>query len=93
MDDGGWIVRVVATRPVKRGEWVTFDYATTEWSMDSPFACGCGAPSCRGHVQGAAHLTPAQAASIFPNASPVVQELMKEHFGAAVAEGPAAHAR
>ena len=84
-EGGDWTVRVVATRDVAAGERVTFDYATTEWDMDAPFECSCGAATCRGFVQGAAHLTPAQAAGLFSSASPVVQGQMLEAFGRSVA--------
>ncbi|MFM9170657.1 MAG: SET domain-containing protein-lysine N-methyltransferase [Phycisphaerales bacterium] len=44
-----------ARRAIAPGDELTFDYNCTEWSMASPFRCGCGA--CDGAtVQGYAHL-------------------------------------
>jgi hypothetical protein len=40
------------------GEIITFDYETTEWSMESPFKCCCGTPTCRGTIQGFKHMKP-----------------------------------
>jgi hypothetical protein len=47
--------RVVACRGLDPGDHLTFDYDTTEWSIASPFRCGCG--GCGGRmVRGYAHL-------------------------------------
>jgi len=44
-----------ARRAIAAGEQLTFDYNCTEWSMDVPFDCACGA--CNGlQVRGYAHL-------------------------------------
>ena len=44
-----------ARRAIAPGEQLTFDYNCTEWSMDTPFDCACGA--CNGsQVRGYAHL-------------------------------------
>lgn len=44
-----------ARRAIAPGEQLTFDYNCTEWSMDAPFDCACGA--CNGApVRGYAHL-------------------------------------
>jgi len=40
------LFQVVAMRDIKKGEWITFDYETTEdsdWGME----CKCGTKSCR----------------------------------------------
>lgn len=34
---------LVAARPIKAFEELSFDYETTEWDMASPFTCRCGA--------------------------------------------------
>lgn len=51
---------LVATKRIRAGEEITFDYETTEWDMAAPFPCGCNAATCRGLIRGFRHLTPAQ---------------------------------
>ncbi|KAJ5784275.1 uncharacterized protein N7503_009487 [Penicillium pulvis] len=46
-------VRVVDDRPLKAGDALTFFYPSTEWDMDQPFQCTCGASVCRGLITGA----------------------------------------
>ena len=47
--------RVVAIRDLDAGDPLVFDYDATEWSLASPFRCGCG--SCGGRmVRGYGHL-------------------------------------
>lgn len=41
-----------ALKPIHPGEIVTMDYDTTEDALFKPFQCSCGAPSCRGLIQG-----------------------------------------
>ncbi|HTJ14306.1 MAG TPA: SET domain-containing protein-lysine N-methyltransferase [Dinghuibacter sp.] len=45
---------VYALRPIARGEELTLDYATMMDETLEPFVCHCGAPGCRGTVQGVA---------------------------------------
>ena len=55
-----------ALHRIEADEQLTFDYNTTEWSMDAPFACACGA--CSGAaIRGYAHLTAAERAQREPN--------------------------
>ncbi len=50
-------VRVVADRPLQEGADLTFFYPSTEWDMDQPFDCNCGAGNdCVGRVRGARYL-------------------------------------
>ena len=51
---------LVALADLRAGDEVTFDYDSTEWDMASPFACACGAATCRGTIRGYRHLTTAQ---------------------------------
>jgi hypothetical protein len=51
-------MRVVAGRDIAAGEELAFFYPATEWDMDRPFRCRCGAPECVGVVAGARHLSP-----------------------------------
>jgi hypothetical protein len=55
--------RLTATRAIRAGEDVTFDYTTTEFEMASPFDCQCGTAACLGTIRGAKHLAPAARAA------------------------------
>jgi hypothetical protein len=46
-------VRVVADRPLRAGDALTFFYPTTEWEMDQPFVCKCGEKECKKQIRGA----------------------------------------
>lgn len=54
-DMGKMEVRVVDHRPLKKGDVLTFFYPSSEWEMDQPFDCTCGAGEniCRGRISGA----------------------------------------
>lgn len=67
----GRTLRAIA--PIKKGDEVTFDYDATEWDMASPFACMCGAPTCRRRIRGYRHLKPAMRAAMTWAAPHVVQ--------------------
>jgi hypothetical protein len=43
----------VAVRDIAVGDELTFFYPSTEWHMQQPFTCACGAPECVGTVSGA----------------------------------------
>ncbi len=43
-------VSLVAMRPIRRGEEITYDYAMTDGSAYDEFDCACGATGCRGRV-------------------------------------------
>lgn len=42
----------IATRRILPGECITMDYEQTEDVLFRAFECGCGAPNCRGLIQG-----------------------------------------
>jgi D-alanine-D-alanine ligase len=63
---------MVAVRDIAIGEELNFNYNTTEWSMTSPFACGCGAPKCVGEIRGFRFLTDEQRGDISPYISPYI---------------------
>ena len=44
--------KLVATRDIRKDEWVTYDYATTEYVSGRAFDCKCGGESCRGSFNG-----------------------------------------
>jgi hypothetical protein len=46
-----------ATRDIAVGEDLSFFYPSTEWEMDRPFVCLCGAPQCIRLVAGAKYLS------------------------------------
>ena len=47
---------MVARRDIEKGEELFFFYPSTEWEMDAPFICLCGASSCIHVVAGARFL-------------------------------------
>ncbi len=47
---------VIACRDIKAGDELTFFYPSTEWEMDAPFICLCGAANCIHVVAGARFL-------------------------------------
>lgn len=49
---------VTALRNIEAGEILNFFYPSTEWEMDRPFICQCGAPDCVKIVAGARYLSP-----------------------------------
>jgi len=53
---------------------LNFNYNTTEWSMTSPFPCGCGAACCAGEIRGFRFLSDQQRESIRPLLSPYIAE-------------------
>lgn len=52
-------VRVVDQRPLRAGDALTFFYPSTEWEMDQPFNCACGAGDgvCKGWISGAKNMS------------------------------------
>ncbi|VDB85019.1 unnamed protein product [Peniophora sp. CBMAI 1063] len=50
-DRSQWNLR--ALKSIKEGEQLTFFYPSTEWAMDQPFDCRCGASNCLGKISGA----------------------------------------
>jgi hypothetical protein len=48
---------VLAARDITAGEELNFFYPSTEWEMDRPFICLCGAPQCVRLVAGAKYLS------------------------------------
>jgi hypothetical protein len=47
---------MVARRDIKKGEELSFFYPSTEWEMNAPFICVCGASNCIHVVAGARFL-------------------------------------
>ena len=44
--------RLIALKPIFKGEEITFDYETTEDEIAAPFHCSCGSTNCRGKIGG-----------------------------------------
>ncbi len=49
-------LQMVACRDIAEGEELSFFYPSTEWEMDAPFICLCGASNCIHVVAGARFL-------------------------------------
>lgn len=49
-------MQLIALKPIKFGEQFSFFYPSTEWEMDRPFDCHCGAQDCMGKIKGAKHI-------------------------------------
>lgn len=49
--------QVRCLKNVQADDELTFFYPSTEWEMDEPFACHCGARACLREIQGAAFLS------------------------------------
>lgn len=47
---------MIARRDIEKGEELSFFYPSTEWEMDAPFICLCGASNCIHVVAGARFL-------------------------------------
>ena len=47
---------LIALRDLAPGDELTFFYPSTEWEMNHPFVCRCGAPQCIRLVSGAKYL-------------------------------------
>ena len=48
--------QLVCVKTIKEGDEMTFFYPSSEWAMEQPFTCHCGAPECLETIQGAAYL-------------------------------------
>jgi hypothetical protein len=46
-------MRLEALREILPGEELRYFYPATEWRMDEPFVCNCGALNCLGRIDGA----------------------------------------
>jgi hypothetical protein len=67
---------MVACRDIPKGEELSFFYPSTEWEMDAPFICLCGASNCIHVVAGARFLPLSTLENHYLN--PHIRELMIE---------------
>ena len=52
-------MELVAIKPVKKGDELTFFYPSAEWDMNQAFQCNCGNKECVGNIKGAKYLSDA----------------------------------
>ncbi|KAF9421789.1 hypothetical protein BGZ76_003934 [Entomortierella beljakovae] len=71
---------VVAVVDLKEGDNMTFFYPSSEWDMDQPFPCWCGAELCVKNIQGAKHLSKDVMARYFVTKH--IQDLLNERESA-----------
>lgn len=48
--------QMVALKEIKQGQFLFFNYLTTEFNMNKPFICKCGEKRCFGEIKGWKHL-------------------------------------
>ncbi|KAI1314751.1 hypothetical protein EDD11_001766 [Mortierella claussenii] len=72
---------VVAVVDLKEGDSLTFFYPSSEWEMDQPFPCWCGAEKCVKSIQGAKFLSKETMSRYFVTKH--IQELLNERGDAA----------
>lgn len=77
---------LLAEREIAAGDELTFFYPSTEWAMDRPFVCLCGAPECAGYIAGAKYFPPAQLRRYL--LSPHIRALLGERERAGAGAGP-----
>ncbi|KAG9324676.1 hypothetical protein KVV02_000353 [Mortierella alpina] len=69
-------MQVIAHVDIMKGEPLTFFYPSSEWEMDQPFPCWCGAEKCCKSIQGAKFLPTDVMDRYFVCSH--IQELLKE---------------
>ena len=76
LDDGHQVFWYIeATRDIKKGEEITFDYTTTEYNMSRWFQCLCGYKYCMGEIKGFKHLSAEQKLLRKNQLSPVIRKM------------------
>lgn len=63
---------LVAETAIESGDELRFFYPSTEWKMDQPFDCNCGADHCLGSISGAQTLSATQLSNY--KLSPYIQQ-------------------
>ncbi|KAH9601825.1 SET domain [Trypanosoma melophagium] len=79
VDASNGIVDCVATRDIQPGEYVSFNYLTSEWDMAVPFKCRCGSSSCHAVIKGFRHLDERTQLKLWTQATTGVKLLFKHH--------------
>jgi hypothetical protein len=70
---------IKALRDISRGDEYTFFYPSTEWLMDAPFNCFCGADNCLHKIEGASFLT-AESIARYRFTDFILQKLTSAHL-------------
>jgi hypothetical protein len=66
---------VLSVRSIPAHTLLSFNYLTTEWDMQAPFHCVCGATGCLGFIRGFKHASPEAQALWWKQCSEVVQRM------------------
>ena len=61
---------LVALRPVRAGDEITYNYNTSEWELAEPFECRCGSPDCERQIRGFKYLGAQERERIRPLLAP-----------------------
>ncbi len=69
-------LEMIAIKPIKKGEEVTFNYLSSEWDMAAPFACQCGADGCHKTIRGFQHLSQEHKMQLADLALPYLRRLI-----------------
>lgn len=82
---------VVAARPIRAWEEVTFNYNTTEYEISCPFPCRCGRRDCRGRlVRGFKHLSRDEREQLLPALADHLARRLARHLEEDPGAGPPA---
>ncbi|EKG03260.1 hypothetical protein TCSYLVIO_005710 [Trypanosoma cruzi] len=66
----------LALRDIKKGELISFNYLTTEWDMQTPFTCLCGAALCYREIRGFKYLGDEARQKIWCMATPGIKSMV-----------------
>jgi SET domain-containing protein len=77
----------VAARAIAADEQLSFNYLTTEWSLDAPFSCWCAGPECVQEIRGFKHLPRARQLAMKPVISPFLRRQLATLIEQARARG------
>jgi len=69
--------KLVATRFIKKGELISFNYCSTEWDMANAFLCKCGSTNCFGEIRGYKHCTEEQRSALQGSLAPYLLSKIK----------------
>lgn len=73
--------RLISVKDIRAGQWVTYDYATTEYISGRAFDCQCTSGDCRGRFDGFHALSTEEKCDMIrlDKISPVVLKLHEEN--------------
>ncbi|KAG0047168.1 hypothetical protein BGZ83_007740 [Gryganskiella cystojenkinii] len=73
-------MQLIAAINIRKGDPLTFFYPSSEWEMDQPFPCWCGAENCCKSIQGAKFLSSEVLSQYFVTSH--IKELVRERDAA-----------